>query len=70
MPTNTRILSFAFLLGAACAGLPARSAEIATLLHLSVKTVDTHRANMREKLDLPNGAALAFYATHWIATTV
>jgi DNA-binding NarL/FixJ family response regulator len=47
-----------------------RSAEIATLLHLSVKTVDTHRANMREKLDLPNGAALAFYATHWIATTV
>ncbi len=37
-----------------------RSAEIATLLHLSVKLnplVDTHRANMREKLDLPNGAA-------------
>ncbi len=44
-----------------------RTSEIADLLHLSIKTVDTHRANMREKLDLPNGSALTFYATHWVA---
>jgi DNA-binding CsgD family transcriptional regulator len=37
---------------------------------LSVKTVDTHRANMREKLGLANGSELAFYAANWAAERV
>ncbi len=34
------------------------SGEIATALSLSVKTVETHRANLMQKLDVPNVAAL------------
>lgn len=34
------------------------SAEVAAALSLSVKTVDTHRANLMSKLDVPNVAAL------------
>jgi DNA-binding NarL/FixJ family response regulator len=36
--------------------------EIAGMLHLSNKTVETHRENLKRKLDLPNGAALLRYA--------
>ena len=35
-----------------------RLTEIATDLHLSIKTVSTHKANIQEKLQLPNTAAL------------
>ena len=44
-----------------------RTSEIAAMLNISKKTVDTHRSNMREKLSLPNGTALTYYATHWVA---
>jgi DNA-binding NarL/FixJ family response regulator len=44
-----------------------RTSEIAEMLHISKKTVDTHRSNMREKLALANGNALTYYATHWVA---
>jgi DNA-binding NarL/FixJ family response regulator len=36
--------------------------EIAALLFISVKTVDTHRKNMLAKLNLPNTAALVKFA--------
>jgi DNA-binding NarL/FixJ family response regulator len=36
--------------------------EIAELLHISVKTVEKHRANIMNKLDLHNAAALTAYA--------
>jgi DNA-binding NarL/FixJ family response regulator len=36
--------------------------EIADFLHISVKTVEKHRANIMNKLDLHNAAALTAYA--------
>lgn len=38
-----------------------RLTEIAEALHLSVKTVSTHKANLQQKLQLPNMAALIRY---------
>lgn len=42
------------------------SREIAGKLHLSVKTVQTHRENIKRKLGLGSAAELAHYATHWV----
>jgi DNA-binding NarL/FixJ family response regulator len=42
------------------------SQEIAKLLSRSIKTIETHRANIRAKLHLKDGADLMRYATHWI----
>ena len=42
------------------------SQEIANLLSRSIKTIETHRANIRAKLELKDGADLMRYATHWI----
>jgi DNA-binding NarL/FixJ family response regulator len=42
------------------------SQEIASLLSRSIKTIETHRANIRAKLHLKDGADLMRYATHWI----
>lgn len=41
------------------------SMEIAAALHLSVKTVETHRAKLRRKLALRTGAELMRYAVAW-----
>jgi DNA-binding NarL/FixJ family response regulator len=38
------------------------SKEIATELHLSIKTVETHRANLMDKLNIHNRAGLIRYA--------
>jgi len=43
------------------------SQEIAKLLSRSIKTIETHRANIRLKLKLKNGADLMRYATQWIS---
>lgn len=40
--------------------------EIATELGLSVKTVDSHRANIKRKLGLRDGAELVRRAIHWV----
>jgi len=41
------------------------SQEIAKLLNRSIKTIETHRFNIRTKLNLKDGADLIRYATHW-----
>ena len=42
--------------------------EIAGQLHLSPKTVDVHRANIKEKLDLTDVTALIRHAVRWVET--
>lgn len=42
------------------------SRDIAQLLNRSIKTIEVHRANIRAKLHLKDGADLMRYATHWI----
>jgi DNA-binding NarL/FixJ family response regulator len=46
-------------------GLSAR--QIAERLHLSAKTVDAHRANIKEKLKMKSSAELISFAARWIA---
>lgn len=43
-----------------------KTAEIADRLHLSVKTIETYRDRIRQKLDLADGTALVHYATQWV----
>lgn len=45
-------------------GEPSR--EIAENLHLSVKTVDTYRENIKRKLNLKNAAELTRHAVQWV----
>ncbi|WP_050024534.1 response regulator transcription factor [Verrucomicrobium sp. BvORR034] len=42
--------------------------HIAEQLHVSVRTVDAHRANIKEKLQLADGATLVRYAVRWMDT--
>jgi DNA-binding NarL/FixJ family response regulator len=40
--------------------------EIARELHLSKKTVEAHRANIKEKLAVPSAREVVRYATQWV----
>jgi len=40
--------------------------EIAEKLHLSIKTVETHRERIKKKLDLESATKLAKYAIQWV----
>ena len=42
------------------------SHDIANALHLSIKTVDTHRGNIKTKLGLKNSTELIHYAVRWV----
>jgi DNA-binding NarL/FixJ family response regulator len=39
--------------------------EIASLLHLSVKTVEVHKANIKDKLELTSATDLVLFAIRW-----
>ena len=41
--------------------------QIAKLLHLSPKTVETHRAHSKDKLDLKNSREVARFALQWLS---
>jgi len=47
-------------------GQGVKTVEIADRLHLSVKTIETYRDRIRQKLDLSHGTELAHYATQWM----
>ncbi len=61
-PLSDRELHVFRLIGA---GLPTR--EIAQELHLSVKTIETYRENLKTKLRLRNAADLLRAAKEWVA---
>jgi len=42
------------------------TSEIAEQLHLSVKTVETHREKIKKKLNLSSGGELTRYAVQWV----
>ncbi len=60
-PLTDRELHVLELLGA---GMSTR--EIAAALNLSIKTIETHRENIKHKLGLRGAAALTRYATEWV----
>jgi DNA-binding NarL/FixJ family response regulator len=43
-----------------------KTADIAERLHLSVKTVETYRDRIRQKLDLADGTMLSHFAIQWV----
>ncbi len=47
-------------------GLGFSTREIAKKLNRSVKTIEAHQANIKEKLDLPNGKELMRFAIQWV----
>jgi DNA-binding NarL/FixJ family response regulator len=47
-------------------GLGFSTREIARKLNRSVKTIETHQANIKEKLDIANGKELMRFAIQWI----
>ena len=46
-----------------------KPSKIAQSMHLSVKTVETYRARIKEKLNLANADELLRYAIQWISST-
>jgi DNA-binding NarL/FixJ family response regulator len=44
--------------------------QIAELLHLSVKTIETHKQKIKKKLNLSSGSELTRCAMQWILEQV
>ena len=42
------------------------SQQIAEILQRSIKTIEAHRANVRVKLQLKDGAELIRFSSHWV----
>jgi DNA-binding NarL/FixJ family response regulator len=42
------------------------SSEIAGQLHLAVKTVETYRSRIKEKMDFRNSTEMIFHAVKWV----
>jgi DNA-binding NarL/FixJ family response regulator len=40
--------------------------SIAQMLHLSIKTIESHRAHIKEKLNLQNSSELVHHAIQWV----
>ena len=40
---------------------------IASALHLSIKTIETHRARIKDKLGFKDGAEMVRFAVEWVA---
>ncbi len=57
---SDRELEVFTLIGGGCT-----TRQIADKLHLSIKTVETHRAHIKEKLNLKNSTELVQHAIHW-----
>lgn len=47
-------------------GMGLENAEIAEKLARSIKTIESHRANIRKKLNLNSGNELTYYAFNWV----
>jgi DNA-binding NarL/FixJ family response regulator len=43
-----------------------KTTDIAARLHLSVKTIETYRDRVRQKLNLKDGTEMAHFATEWV----
>ncbi len=51
-------------------GIGTSTRKIATQLHLSIKTVETYREHLKQKLGLANSTELVHYATRWVENRV
>jgi DNA-binding NarL/FixJ family response regulator len=49
-----------------CIGMGLGASEIAKKLKLSVKTIESHQANLKEKLNLKDSSQLFQHALHWV----
>lgn len=49
-----------------CIGRGLGASEIARKLHLSVKTIESYQAKLKEKLNLKDSSALFQFALHWV----
>ncbi|HEY5956945.1 MAG TPA: response regulator transcription factor [Polyangiaceae bacterium] len=61
---SDRELTIFRLIGKGCG-----TRQIAEELHLSIKTVESHRAHIKEKLDIASGTELVRYACVWESQT-
>ena len=62
-PLSNRELQVFQVLGAGC-----RSSEIASALTISIKTADTYRENLKDKLRCENSEELVQCAKRWVET--
>lgn len=47
-------------------GIGMSTRKIAEQMHLSIKTIETYREHLKQKLGLSNSTELVHYATHWV----